>query len=188
MRVTSWGGEKNSRDPPARQDDIATAPTRPFPLHARPRPRKSAAPVPCQAPPHIRFQRFPQAHFSGPKQSEEFPVDAPPAPPFVHRSARGQIAQLVEQRTENPRVLGSIPSLATILTRSLLSRSGFFVGHPEGGTPVLRRRSIGLRFAPPPSLRLRQTLLESLSLTWPSAACRRVVPARARANRSSRVW
>ena len=29
---------------------------------------------------------------------------------------RGQVAQLVEQRTENPRVGGSIPSLATILT------------------------------------------------------------------------
>ena len=28
----------------------------------------------------------------------------------------GQVAQLVEQRTENPRVGGSIPSLATILT------------------------------------------------------------------------
>jgi hypothetical protein len=28
---------------------------------------------------------------------------------------RGQVAQLVEQRTENPRVGGSIPSLATIL-------------------------------------------------------------------------
>ena len=27
---------------------------------------------------------------------------------------KGQIAQLVEQRTENPRVGGSIPSLATI--------------------------------------------------------------------------
>jgi hypothetical protein len=27
--------------------------------------------------------------------------------------ARGQVAQLVEQRTENPRVGGSIPSLAT---------------------------------------------------------------------------
>jgi hypothetical protein len=27
----------------------------------------------------------------------------------------GQVAQLVEQRTENPRVGGSIPSLATIL-------------------------------------------------------------------------
>ena len=29
----------------------------------------------------------------------------------------GQIAQLVEQRTENPRVGGSIPSLATIKTQ-----------------------------------------------------------------------
>ena len=27
---------------------------------------------------------------------------------------RGQVAQLVEQRTENPRVVGSIPTLATI--------------------------------------------------------------------------
>ena len=44
----------------------------------------------------------------------EFPVDAPDAAPFVRHSAIGQIAQLVEQRTENPRVLGSIPSLATI--------------------------------------------------------------------------
>ena len=43
----------------------------------------------------------------------EFPVDAPDEPPFVRHSALGQIAQLVEQRTENPRVLGSIPSLAT---------------------------------------------------------------------------
>ena len=30
------------------------------------------------------------------------------------RDPRGQIAQLVEQRTENPRVVGSIPTLATI--------------------------------------------------------------------------
>jgi hypothetical protein len=35
------------------------------------------------------------------------------------RDKRGQVAQLVEQRTENPRVGGSIPSLATIsITRS----------------------------------------------------------------------
>jgi hypothetical protein len=31
----------------------------------------------------------------------------------------GQIAQLVEQRIENPRVGGSIPSLATIFSDSL---------------------------------------------------------------------
>ena len=31
----------------------------------------------------------------------------------------GQVAQLVEQRTENPRVGGSIPPLATILSNNL---------------------------------------------------------------------
>jgi hypothetical protein len=35
--------------------------------------------------------------------------------PYSHFSDRGEIAQLVEQRIENPRVGGSIPSLATIL-------------------------------------------------------------------------
>ena len=29
------------------------------------------------------------------------------------RNKRGQVAQLVEQRTENPRVAGSIPALTT---------------------------------------------------------------------------
>jgi hypothetical protein len=33
-------------------------------------------------------------------------------------SLSGQVAQLVEQRTENPRVGGSIPSLATISSES----------------------------------------------------------------------
>ena len=32
---------------------------------------------------------------------------------YIRMSCSGQIAQLVEQRTENPRVGGSIPSLAT---------------------------------------------------------------------------
>ena len=36
---------------------------------------------------------------------------------FLH----GGIAQLVEQRTENPRVLGSIPSLATLLRSSCIT-------------------------------------------------------------------
>ena len=36
----------------------------------------------------------------------------------VRRFRRGQIAQLVEQRTENPRVGGSIPSLATTSSSS----------------------------------------------------------------------
>ena len=34
----------------------------------------------------------------------------------------GQVAQLVEQRTENPRVGGSIPPLATILFNNLQKR------------------------------------------------------------------
>ncbi len=34
-------------------------------------------------------------------------------------SKKGQVAQLVEQRTENPRVGGSIPPLATILFNRL---------------------------------------------------------------------
>ena len=39
-------------------------------------------------------------------------------PPTMHAFPEdGEIAQLVEQRIENPRVGGSIPSLATILNR-----------------------------------------------------------------------
>ena len=34
---------------------------------------------------------------------------------YVRKDAGGEVAQLVEQRTENPRVIGSIPILATIL-------------------------------------------------------------------------
>ena len=41
-------------------------------------------------------------------------VPTRPAPP-------GQVAQLVEQRTENPRVDGSIPSLATISFNGLVA-------------------------------------------------------------------
>src|ERR687896_467821 len=61
------------------------------------------------------------------------------APSYISRP-NGQVAQLVEQRTENPRVGGSIPSLATKVgqqtkvTRSRarrhprdLSRDGFWV-------------------------------------------------------------
>ena len=39
---------------------------------------------------------------------------------FINHSRDGQIAQLVEQRTENPRVGGSIPSLATTWKLSYL--------------------------------------------------------------------
>ena len=39
--------------------------------------------------------------------------------PALRYNARlGQVAQLVEQRTENPRVGGSIPPLATIIVRT----------------------------------------------------------------------
>jgi hypothetical protein len=34
---------------------------------------------------------------------------------LIRSPEHGQVAQLVEQRTENPRVAGSIPALATIL-------------------------------------------------------------------------
>ena len=37
----------------------------------------------------------------------------PRCSPFLYFPPHGQVAQLVEQRTENPRVGGSIPSLAT---------------------------------------------------------------------------
>ena len=35
---------------------------------------------------------------------------------YAAMGAQGQVAQLVEQRTENPRVGGSIPSLAILKT------------------------------------------------------------------------
>jgi hypothetical protein len=44
----------------------------------------------------------------------EFPVDAPNIGAFVRPPAKGSVAQLVEQRTENPCVTGSIPVRATI--------------------------------------------------------------------------
>ena len=40
-----------------------------------------------------------------------------------------QIAQLVEQETENLRVLGSIPSLGTIRTLEILRFQEFFHAH-----------------------------------------------------------
>ncbi len=41
------------------------------------------------------------------------------APPRFSRPGDAQVAQLVEQRTENPRVGGSIPPLGTIIIKSL---------------------------------------------------------------------
>ena len=44
----------------------------------------------------------------------------------------GAIAQLVEQRTENPCVPGSIPGGTTLNKQNpdFISRSGFFMAHP----------------------------------------------------------
>lgn len=54
--------------------------------------------------------------------------------PLMRVSSFGQIAQSVEQGTENPCVLGSIPSLATIImlyiaTKSELLRARIFCFH-----------------------------------------------------------
>ena len=45
---------------------------------------------------------------------------------FGTQNFEGQIAQSVEQRTENPCVGGSIPSLPTFLKRRLPSRLFYF--------------------------------------------------------------
>src|SRR5476649_38201 len=47
-------------------------------------------------------------------QARHFRLPAPSGRPYLHPFLRGKIAQLVEQRTENPCVAGSIPALATI--------------------------------------------------------------------------
>ncbi len=47
-------------------------------------------------------------------------------PLYEGHAREGQVAQLVEQRTENPRVGGSIPPLATILFNGLRRRKFFF--------------------------------------------------------------
>ena len=47
-------------------------------------------------------------------------VQVPDGPPISKCCKFAQIAQLVEQRTENPRVLGSIPSLGTIKEAEML--------------------------------------------------------------------
>jgi hypothetical protein len=55
--------------------------------------------------------------FCGRPGSPQNPVDAIGPAFFSHPSPNGKIAQLVEQRTENPCVPGSIPGLATIFSR-----------------------------------------------------------------------
>ena len=43
----------------------------------------------------------------------------------IMRALLGQLAQLVEQRIENPRVLGSIPRLATSIVKHLAQPFGW---------------------------------------------------------------
>ena len=52
----------------------------------------------------------------------------------------GQVAQLVEQRTENPRVGGSIPPLATI--KLLSFRCSFFEPPGSGAVTVVRTSAL----------------------------------------------
>ncbi len=53
-------------------------------------------------------------------------------------AAYAQIAQLVEQRTENPRVGGSIPSLGTICGCGTTASTSAFQAEDEGSTPFTR--------------------------------------------------
>src|SRR5688572_28919029 len=46
-----------------------------------------------------------------------FSLTTPRTADLIRVLPPGQVAQLVEQRTENPRVVGSIPTLATIFQR-----------------------------------------------------------------------
>jgi hypothetical protein len=55
-------------------------------------------------------------------------------PSIEGHSNGGQVAQLVEQRTENPRVVGSIPTLATTSRRSVLDTSVTFYTDDMGNT------------------------------------------------------
>ena len=72
----------------------------------------------------------------------------------------GQVAQLVEQRTENPRVGGSIPSLATRRNspqeQTLPSKRPPEVGGRPGVQYLKRRRG----------LRERRTLNRIVGLSW----------------------
>ena len=60
-------------------------------------------------------------------------LDGSPAGRYNTRPLGGQVAQLVEQRTENPRVGGSIPPLATM---KLLNFLELFIG------PFWRERQV----------------------------------------------
>ena len=61
----------------------------------------------------------------------------------IAKTHPGQVAQLVEQGTENPRVGGSIPSLATIRINCLshISRMRCVIGYTRGVHFVLSERT-----------------------------------------------
>ena len=64
--------------------------------------------------------------------------------------ALGQLAQLVEQRIENPRVRGSIPRLATKIQRpTVLSWAFSFLlpANHAGFAPILRVPGVGTVWA-----------------------------------------
>src|SRR6187402_1883510 len=67
------------------------------------------------------------------------------APQIGGHSNGGRVAQLVEQRIENPRVVGSIPTPATILT-ALGKLSTFFTS--KGRSVIARNLSMALRVSP----------------------------------------
>ena len=58
------------------------------------------------------IQKHDQTHDDGPSS----PCKAPADHIYTRHLSGAQVAQLVEQRIENPRVTGSIPVLGTILS------------------------------------------------------------------------
>ena len=77
--------------------------------------------------------------------------------------ALGQLAQLVEQRIENPRVRGSIPRLATNIQKTNRYRLVFFRLYPPvlAGIPGMASRASTLRtlhFHPGPRISVLRSL------------------------------
>ena len=64
-------------------------------------------------------------------------------PPSYISRPNGQVAQLVEQRTENPRVGGSIPSLATRVKQRTLQIRSLVVASPRLAFRCLERHPAG---------------------------------------------
>ena len=81
----------------------------------------------------------------------------------------GQVAQLVEQRTENPRVVGSIPTLATILALVALAACGSpKVAPHRPDTAALEREIPGLlRVSGVPGLSM--AVVEKGRVVWAEA-------------------